>query len=514
MQTQSGGSFPRREALRPGQTFDWPIDYDQVLTHFIQTPMLDIYKALHWTECSADSQGIMIMLKLLNLLLACALISCQMYVSQAAPSSNATAQKRGCNTSTCVTHRLADFLSRSGGLGHRNFVPTNVGALAFGRRRRHGPASLGPSVFFEGHNCIIIIIYLQTLGNMNISETFEMAQQNKYVAKQTWIAKTQRNKTRLMLKADEDFIFCSYRRGAKRATSTEKHNDNVHARNTSPKKGSVEPEVRHRGGQIPTLAAITHPTSAVIPHSAQHSDAHTRLILSPSHTFNFKALLTLVSQEEWRHHSSRSSLCFAVVNYDRRREHLPMPPDTRAGACCANGRQPARSLLGSSNGRAVWEQLNLVWKKCFDAPQNKPTGLSDSVNVPSLVKGTWNAQHLQDLMIIGSSGHRERSETLVRVDTSVADPREMAQCTTHQLQDTERLSPPVLANGCQAHGLRHLSVTRTLGQLACCGAPVLHLQMLTDTRAEWEPGGVASLRRSHQTSAVQAAYPTLPEILP
>ncbi|XP_056269078.1 calcitonin/calcitonin-related polypeptide, alpha [Pseudoliparis swirei] len=31
-------------------------------------------------------QGIMIMLKLLNLLLACALISCQMYNSQAAPS--------------------------------------------------------------------------------------------------------------------------------------------------------------------------------------------------------------------------------------------------------------------------------------------------------------------------------------------------------------------------------------------------------------------------------------------
>lgn len=39
-------------------------------------------------------------------------------------------------------------------------------------------------------------------------------------------------------------------------------------------------------------------------------------------------------------------------------------------------------------------------------------------------------------MIIGTSGHRERGETHVRVDTSVPDPREMAQCTTHQLQDT------------------------------------------------------------------------------
>ncbi|XP_033972843.1 calcitonin/calcitonin-related polypeptide, alpha [Trematomus bernacchii] len=125
----------------------------------------------------------MIMMKLWTLLLAYALIICQMYVSQAAPSrtskelmsdgvplsnddgqkllraikeflqitsddqdhqspdgnSNATAQKRGCNTSTCVTHRLADFLSRTGGLGHSKFVPTNVGAMAFGRRKRLGP---------------------------------------------------------------------------------------------------------------------------------------------------------------------------------------------------------------------------------------------------------------------------------------------------------------------------------------------------------------------------------------
>ncbi|XP_042345715.1 calcitonin/calcitonin-related polypeptide, alpha [Plectropomus leopardus] len=125
----------------------------------------------------------MIMLKLWTLLLAYSLIICQMYMSQAAPSrtskeslldgvtlsnddahtllraikefmqitadeqdhqtddgnSNTTAQKRACNTATCVTHRLADFLSRSGGLGHSNFVPTNVGAQAFGRRKRRGP---------------------------------------------------------------------------------------------------------------------------------------------------------------------------------------------------------------------------------------------------------------------------------------------------------------------------------------------------------------------------------------
>ncbi|CAB1323537.1 unnamed protein product, partial [Coregonus sp. 'balchen'] len=45
--------------------------------------------------------------------------------------------KRACNTATCVTHRLADFLSRSGGMGNSNFVPTNVGSKAFGRRRRN-----------------------------------------------------------------------------------------------------------------------------------------------------------------------------------------------------------------------------------------------------------------------------------------------------------------------------------------------------------------------------------------
>ncbi|XP_051739754.1 calcitonin gene-related peptide-like isoform X1 [Ctenopharyngodon idella] len=53
--------------------------------------------------------------------------------------SSVTAQKRACNTATCVTHRLADFLSRSGGMGSSSFVPTNVGAKAFGRRRRNSP---------------------------------------------------------------------------------------------------------------------------------------------------------------------------------------------------------------------------------------------------------------------------------------------------------------------------------------------------------------------------------------
>ncbi|XP_040611996.1 calcitonin gene-related peptide 2 isoform X2 [Mesocricetus auratus] len=55
---------------------------------------------------------------------------------QEAGGSSITGQKRSCNTATCVTHRLAGLLSRSGGMVKDNFVPTNVGSNAFGRRRR------------------------------------------------------------------------------------------------------------------------------------------------------------------------------------------------------------------------------------------------------------------------------------------------------------------------------------------------------------------------------------------
>ncbi|XP_018607910.1 calcitonin/calcitonin-related polypeptide, alpha isoform X2 [Scleropages formosus] len=119
----------------------------------------------------------MVMLKISAFLVTCAVLICQLYSSQAAPARPAlepmtdrvtltdyearrllnaivkefiqmtaeeleqqvndgnrlSTQKRACNTATCVTHRLADFLSRSGGIGNSNFVPTNVGAKAFGR---------------------------------------------------------------------------------------------------------------------------------------------------------------------------------------------------------------------------------------------------------------------------------------------------------------------------------------------------------------------------------------------
>ncbi|KAF0881893.1 CALCA protein, partial [Crocuta crocuta] len=55
---------------------------------------------------------------------------------QETEGSSISTQKRSCNTATCVTHRLAGLLSRSGGVVKNNFVPTNVGSEAFGRRRR------------------------------------------------------------------------------------------------------------------------------------------------------------------------------------------------------------------------------------------------------------------------------------------------------------------------------------------------------------------------------------------
>ncbi|XP_057606695.1 calcitonin receptor-stimulating peptide 2-like [Hippopotamus amphibius kiboko] len=44
-----------------------------------------------------------------------------------------TAQKRSCNTTTCVTRKMAGWLSRSGSVVKNNFMPTNVGSKAFGR---------------------------------------------------------------------------------------------------------------------------------------------------------------------------------------------------------------------------------------------------------------------------------------------------------------------------------------------------------------------------------------------
>uniref|UniRef100_A0A3P9IU10 Calcitonin peptide-like domain-containing protein n=1 Tax=Oryzias latipes TaxID=8090 RepID=A0A3P9IU10_ORYLA len=43
-------------------------------------------------------------------------------------------EKRKCNTATCVTQRLADFLVRSSNTIGTVYVPTNVGSATYGKR--------------------------------------------------------------------------------------------------------------------------------------------------------------------------------------------------------------------------------------------------------------------------------------------------------------------------------------------------------------------------------------------
>ncbi|XP_051911366.1 calcitonin gene-related peptide 1 [Hippocampus zosterae] len=43
-------------------------------------------------------------------------------------------QKRKCNTATCVTQRLADFLVRSSNTIGTVYAPTNVGSTTYGKR--------------------------------------------------------------------------------------------------------------------------------------------------------------------------------------------------------------------------------------------------------------------------------------------------------------------------------------------------------------------------------------------
>ncbi|XP_053365125.1 calcitonin gene-related peptide 2 [Clarias gariepinus] len=43
-------------------------------------------------------------------------------------------EKRRCNTATCVTQRLADFLIRSSNTIGTVYIPTNIGANSYGKR--------------------------------------------------------------------------------------------------------------------------------------------------------------------------------------------------------------------------------------------------------------------------------------------------------------------------------------------------------------------------------------------
>ncbi|KAM8819993.1 islet amyloid polypeptide [Eudromia elegans] len=53
---------------------------------------------------------------------------------EAAPIENHHLEKRKCNTATCVTQRLADFLVRSSNSIGAIYSPTNVGSNTYGKR--------------------------------------------------------------------------------------------------------------------------------------------------------------------------------------------------------------------------------------------------------------------------------------------------------------------------------------------------------------------------------------------
>ncbi|XP_068962157.1 islet amyloid polypeptide [Petaurus breviceps papuanus] len=63
---------------------------------------------------------------------------------EATPIDSHHLEKRKCNTATCVTQRLADFLVQSNNNIGAIFSPTNVGSNTYGKRDRVGMLSGQP----------------------------------------------------------------------------------------------------------------------------------------------------------------------------------------------------------------------------------------------------------------------------------------------------------------------------------------------------------------------------------
>ncbi|NXC91255.1 IAPP protein, partial [Cercotrichas coryphoeus] len=62
----------------------------------------------------------------------------------AAKTKSHQLEKRKCNTATCVTQRLADFLVRSSSSFGAVYSPTNVGSSTYGKRDTAGLAGREP----------------------------------------------------------------------------------------------------------------------------------------------------------------------------------------------------------------------------------------------------------------------------------------------------------------------------------------------------------------------------------
>ncbi|RLW01759.1 hypothetical protein DV515_00007766 [Chloebia gouldiae] len=63
---------------------------------------------------------------------------------EATPIESHQLEKRKCNTATCVTQRLADFLVRSSSSLGALYPPTNVGSNTYGKRDTAGLPSTQP----------------------------------------------------------------------------------------------------------------------------------------------------------------------------------------------------------------------------------------------------------------------------------------------------------------------------------------------------------------------------------
>ncbi|XP_058400672.1 calcitonin gene-related peptide 1 isoform X2 [Diceros bicornis minor] len=60
----------------------------------------------------------------------------ELELDQETEGPRVTAQKRSCNTATCLTHQLVGLLSSSGNMANTNLLPTEMGFKVFGRRRK------------------------------------------------------------------------------------------------------------------------------------------------------------------------------------------------------------------------------------------------------------------------------------------------------------------------------------------------------------------------------------------
>ncbi|EMP25017.1 hypothetical protein UY3_17913 [Chelonia mydas] len=67
----------------------------------------------------------------------------------ATPMESHRLEKRKCNTATCVTQRLADFLVRSGNNIGAIYSPTNVGSNTYGKRDRVGLLNREPLNYLQ-----------------------------------------------------------------------------------------------------------------------------------------------------------------------------------------------------------------------------------------------------------------------------------------------------------------------------------------------------------------------------